>query len=164
MITTRITIRQHLAEYCIGKWGTEFTEPVRFPVHSELYVSIYNLTKKRPTDCQLDKGNLEIVLPNRAIDEEMEIRKNPEVYNWISDRGCRYLDWKIELHFWMELHEMIDENRYRYGIPFSESIYTFMTKYRIEGITEDAMLKNYTRWKEKRRVREKRAYKKSQKK
>ena len=160
-MSTRITIKPHLAEYCIGKWGSEFQEPVEFPAHTELYVTIYNLTMKRPVNCPLDSGNLEVVLPNRRNDEIMSIRKNPEVYNYISERASKILSRKIELYFWAELHETIDENSHRYRISYSETIYTFLAKYKIESITEDALLKNYQRWKENRRKRKKRGYKNS---
>lgn len=157
-MTTRINIKSHLAEYCIGKWGTEFTQPVEFPVHTELYVTVYNLTKKRPVDCPLDYGNLEIILPNRKKDDDLMIRKNPEVYNYISQRGSNIIGRKIEIMFWAELHEMVDEHYHRYGVPYSESIYLFLAKYRVESISEDALIKNYQRWKENRRKRKKRAY------
>ena len=162
MITTRIKLRQHLAEYCIGKWGTDENQPVKFPAHTELYVTIYNLTRKRPADCPLDKGNLEVVLPNRRLDDESQIRKNPEVYNWISPRGSFIIDHKIEIAFWSELHELLDENRHRYGITYSETVYTFLSVYQISSISEDALIKNYYRWRENRRKREKRKYTRKQ--
>lgn len=164
MITTRITVRKHLAEYAQGKWGEAPGEPVAFPPHTEIYVTVYNLTRRRPADCPLDRGNLEIVLPNRRKDDEMQIRKNPEVYNWISGFGCRIIDRKIEIQFWAEVHELLDENKHRHNITFLESAYTFLTQYDIESISTDGLVKNYQRWKENRRKREKRAYTRNQRK
>lgn len=158
MVTTKINIKPHLAEYCIGKWGNEFKEPVEFPAISELYFTIYNLTIKRPVNCPVDRGNLTIVLPNRRKDEEMEIRKNPETYNYLSDRAAGIIQDKIETMMWADLHELVDNDRHRLGKFIIDSIFTFMSKYRITSITEDAMLKNYYRWRSELRRKEKRDY------
>lgn len=157
MITTKITIEQHIAEYCIGKWGDDFAEPVRFPDTSDIYFTIYDLTQKRPLHVHHDDGNLEIVLPNRSKDGQ-SIRKNPDVYNYISERSSKIIAKKICSQFWAELHEFIDDQKHRYGIEYVESVYTFMLKYRITGITEDALLKNYQRWRQLLRQRKTRGY------
>lgn len=162
MITTKINIKQHLAEYCIGKWGNEFTEPVRFPARTDLYVTLYNLTQKRPDDCCVDSGNLEIILPTSIEkDDIIDVRKNPNVYNYLSKRSCIIIERKIESQFWSEAHQLIDDNKNRYGIRFIDSACEFMNKYRITEISEDAIIKNYMRWRENLRKRKKRAYNKT---
>lgn len=161
MVTTKINIKPHLAEYCIGKWGNEFKEPVRFPRSTDLYVTLYNLTKKRPDNCRFDSGNLEVILPSSTEkDDDLEVRKNPAVYNYLSERSCIILERKIESQFWSEAHQVIDDNKNRYGIKYIDSVCELMNKYRITSITEDAIIKNYMRWKENIRKRKKRAYKK----
>jgi hypothetical protein len=92
MITTKIKIECHLAEYCIGKWGNDFTEPVHFPANSDLYITIYDLTQRRPVNIHHDTGNLEIALPVRRDAPDFDFRKNPEVYNYISDRSSEILN------------------------------------------------------------------------
>jgi hypothetical protein len=157
MITTKIKVEKHLAEYAIGKWGTEFNEPVRFPDTTDLYHSVYNLTQKRPMECQLDSGNLEIVLPEKDKSGD-DIRKNPAIYNYISERSSEILNRKLKIYFWCELHEFLTEQKHLYGIEYLESIYTFMLKYRITSITEDCMIKNYYRWRQLIRKKDKREY------
>lgn len=159
MPTTKIKIEDHLAEYCIGKFGTDFSEPVRFPHSTDVYHTVYNLTQKRPEGIFADSGNLEIVLPAKDKEGE-EIRKNPDVYNYISARSSRILNNKIKLMFWSELHELIDSERHLYGNLIADTIYIFMNKYRITEITEDALIKNYQRWRDIIRKRERRNYKK----
>lgn len=157
MVTTKINIDAHIAEYAIGKWGSEFTEPVRFPDSTDLYHTIHDLSQKRPADLFLDSGNLEIVIPEKNKDGD-EIRKNPNVYNWFSSRSCEIINRKIRLQFWCEIHEFMTEQKHFHGIEFIESVYTFMLKYRITSITEDAIIKNYYRWRQVVRKKEKRAY------
>ena len=160
MLTTKIKIDDHLAEYCIGKYGIDFTEPVRFPDYTDVYHTVYELTQKRPEDIFADSGNLEIVLPTKDREGE-QIRKNPEVYNYISARSSRILNNKIKLMFWCELHELIDSERHLYGNKISDTIYIFMNKYRITKISEDALIKNYQRWRDIIRKKERRNYKKN---
>lgn len=159
MHTTKITVEEHIAEYCVGKWGTDFAEPVRFPDNLDIYHTLSDLTQKMPSDVFVISGNLEVVLPTRTKDGD-SIRKNPEVYNYISGTSSQILNRKIKILFWAELHEEVDSNRHRHGISIIESIYTFMCRYRITKITEDALVKHYQRWRYSVRRREKRAYKK----
>jgi len=158
MITTKIQIEQHLAEYCIGKFSTDFKPPVRFPDWSELYVKIHDLTQKRPTNVPVDSGNLEIVIPNRRADSEMEIRKNPEVYNYLSERSVKNIEKQIRAVMRMELHEYMSEQKHRFGIDFIDSVHEFKCKYGIVSISDDALLKDCYRWKESVRQRKKRNY------
>lgn len=160
MLTTKIKIEDHLVEYCIGKYGSDFTEPVRFHDNTDVYHTIYYLTQKRPDNVFTDSGNLEVVLPSKDKEGE-EIRKNPEVYNYISIRGSRILNKKIKLMFWCELHELIDAERHINGNEISDTVYTFMNKYRITKITEDALIKNYQRWRQTIRQRQRRSFKKN---
>lgn len=163
MHTTKISIDDHLAEYCIAKFGEDFTEPVRFPDNLDLYHTIADLTQKMPVGVYQVTGNLEIVLPakGKSIDS---IRKNPAVYNYLSANSCRIINNKIKILFWAELHEYVDTNRHLKGVTIIECVYTFMCRYRITKITEDALVKNYQRWKNVVRPRDKRPYRKSIKK
>lgn len=160
MPTTKIKIEDHLAEYAIGKWGTDFQEPVRFPANSDLYVTVYDLTQRRPMNVFHDTGNLEIVLPSRGDCPDHDFRKNPEVYNYLSERSCKILNRKIELQFWSELHELLDHEKHVNGNEYLDTIHYFLCKYKIESVTEDCILKNFYRWREKLRQKSKRSYKK----
>jgi hypothetical protein len=88
-------------------------------------------------------------LPNRREG------KDPEYYNYLSERALRMLEDRIESMFWAELHDLIDYNKHILGIEYSETIYTFMLKYDISSISEDAIIKNYYRWRDKIRHRKK---------
>lgn len=154
MITTKIQIAEHLAEYIIGKFSDGFCNPVSLPDNISLYHLVWDLTLKRPEDSQIDRGNLEIVLPDRREG------KNPHVYNYISQRGAALISKKIETMMWAELHDELDDAKHRLGIEYIETIHVFCTRYNITDLTEDAMLKNYYRWRNtiRRRNKEKRSY------
>ena len=151
MITTKITIKPHLAEYAAGKFGNNNTL-IRFTESQDIYHIIWDLTKRRPKCCPPDSGNLEIILPDRRIG------KAPETYNYINPKSQRIIERKIENMFIAELHDFVLESKHRYGTPFIESITLFMNRYDIESITEDGLKKNCYRWINKFRKRKKRAY------
>jgi hypothetical protein len=64
----------------------------------------------------------------------------------------------MKLMMWAELHDYMDENKHIKGIQFKESVFVFMHRYGLESISEDALLKNYQRWRDKQRRKSKRGY------
>lgn len=152
MTTTRITVPEHLKEYICGKYGDESQSPVRIPDSLDLYHCIYDLLEKRPADQLIDRGNLELILPERSIG------KRPESYNYLGVRSQKILAKKIEIMMWAEVHDLLDTLKHRDGIDYKDAVHLFICKYRIESLTEDAFLKNYYRWRGTVRRREKRKY------
>lgn len=152
MITVKITVEPYVAEYIRGKYFDTEEGAVHFPSGLDLYVAIFDLLQKRPAESPVDTGNLEFCLPDRRIG------KSPEVYNFLSAESARILGNKMRVMMWAELHDYMDENKHLHGIQFKESVYVFLRRYGIEAITEDALLKNYQRWRDKQRRRKKRAY------
>ncbi len=142
MITTKITIKPHLAEYNTRKYNACELGPIRFPDRDDLYHTVFSLTEKRPNNCPVDSGNLELVLPERREG------KSPLTFNYLGYRSVKIIEKKIETRLWAELHDLIDENKHFYGIQYIESVAYFMRKYAIVSISEDALLKNYYRWRE----------------
>jgi hypothetical protein len=153
MITTKIDVPSHLCEYVCGKFADmDSNSPVRFPDETDLYHLLYDLLEKRPAGCYVDRGNLEIILPERSMG------KNTSTYNYLGQRSQRIIIRKLEVMMWAEAHEYIDTSKHRHGIDYIDSVHTFMTKYGIRSISEDAFVKNYYRWRDKCRKREKRDY------
>lgn len=152
MTTTRISVPEHLKEYIVGKYGIDSDNPVRLPDTLDLYHCIYDLLEKRPADHPVDRGNLELVLPERSIG------KRPESYNYLGVRSQKILAKKIEIMMWAEVHDLLDTLKHRDGIDYKDAVHLFICKYRIDSLTEDAFLKNYYRWRGTVRRREKRKY------
>lgn len=152
MITIKIPVDAYIAEYIRGKYFDEAEGAVHFPQSLDIYVTIYDLLQKRPESSPVDIGNLVLCLPDRREG------KNPKVYNYLSAKSAQLLTNKMRLMMWAELHDFMDENKHLRGIQFKESVYVFMCRYGIESITEDALLKNYQRWRDKQRRRAKRSY------
>lgn len=158
MNTTKITIKSHLAEYCVGKWGDDFTEPVAFPTKTDLYITIYDLLQKRPCNHHVDTGNLEIVLPTRMNGDSDGFRKNPACYNFLSEKSCAIIQKRIELMFWDELHHLLKTKKHDDDQNYDITVYFFICQYRIESISSDALLKNFYRWRDNSQKRIKRKY------
>jgi len=152
MVSTRINIKSHLCEYISGKYNNFSEKQVHFPDNLDIYHLIFDLTEKRPAGVPVDSGNLEIVLPDRYG------AKHPETYNYLGVRAQKIIERKLEVMFWSELREFIDFENHTKGTPYIESICLFMRKYGIESISEDALQKNYYRWRKKIRNPNKRVY------
>ena len=103
MITTKIEVPPHLCEYIRGKYCNLTSDPVRFPDNLNIYHVIFDLLQKRPSEAPVDRGNLEICLPERSIG------KSPVTYNYLGLRSQVIISRKIELMMWAELHEYLDE-------------------------------------------------------
>lgn len=157
MVTVKIQVEQHVAEYIKGKYFDHEIKAVRFPPALDIYILIYDLLQKRPLNCALESGNLEFALPDRR-EANQAGGKSPEQFNYLSARAAKRLNDKMRLMMWAELHDLMDENKHIKGIPFKDSVFEFICRYGIESITEDAMLKNYQRWRDKQRRTAKRRY------
>ena len=157
MITVKIQVEQYVAEYIRGKYFDQEVGAVRFPSKLDIYILVYDLLQKRPVNCPLESGNLEFALPDRR-DANMAGGKSPEQFNYLSARAAKRLGDKMRLMMWAELHDLMDENKHLKGIQFKDSVFQFICRYGIESITEDALLKNYQRWRDKQRRTTKRRY------
>ena len=149
MVTTRISVPKHIAEYMHGKFASFCDAPVRLPDSADLYHVIWDLLEKRPVSAGADTGNLELVLPERSIG------KRPETYNYLGVRSQQIISQKMELMMWAEAHSFIDEQKHEQGIDYKDSVIRFRLKYGIESLSEDAFIKNYYRWRGKVRQKEK---------
>ena len=158
MITVKIQVPDHVAEYIRGKYYDRDRGCVVFPPSLDIYVKIYDLMQKRPASNPVDTGNLEFMLPDRRAANEQG-GKSPEDYNYFSAESAKRLGRRMEVMMFAELHEELDENKHLHGIQFKETIYYFVHRYAIESISEDALFKNYYRWRRKQaRKKAKRGY------
>ena len=141
MTVTKIDIKPHLAEYMKAKYWNDAEQAVCLPDSDDLYITIYNLTSKRPPSAPIDEGNLPIAIPSRREG------KNPKFWNYLGARAVRHIESKIEVRFWAEIHEYLDEQKHRYNIDYITAIEAFMLRYNIQSISDEAIRKNYYRWK-----------------
>lgn len=149
MFTTRIHIKPHLKEYVSGKYSQFPDHPVKFPDRMEIYHAIVNLMGKRPVNCPVDSGNLEIVLP------KTDSYKHPKTYNYLSAQSQKKIEKMIEVMFWSDFRYFIESEHHKNGTPYSNLVYDFWSKHGIKSISEDALLKHYYRWRKKIRNKDK---------
>lgn len=153
MVTARINVPVYIAEYMRGRFAGFSDSPVRLPDNADLYHVVYDLLEKRPAGAVADRGNLELVLPERSVG------KRPETYNYLGVRSQRIISRQMELMMWAEAHCYIDEQKHQYGVDYKDAVIRFRLKYGIEHLSEDAFIKNYYRWRGKvRKKGKKREY------
>lgn len=157
MITTCIKIEPYLAEYLRGKFNNGADEPFRIPDNTDLYHIIWTLMSRRRCDqSPVDQGNLTFILPERRVG------KDPQVYNYLSPRSAKIIELEIRRMFNRELHVVMDENdQSGHELNNIDIVHNLLCSYCIESISEDALLKNFYRWRENLRKRKhRREYKK----
>ncbi len=152
MISTKISILPYLAEYMIGKFNNFVDEPLKLDPHSDLYCLIWDLMRKRPINASpVDTGNLSFYLPDRRVG------KSPEVYNYLCPDSVILIEQHIKNLFNLELHQLLLDNHSNCRpIQDIQVIHKFMCMYGIDSISEDALVKNFYRWREATVKREKR--------
>ena len=152
MITTKINVAQYLAEYVYGKFNYGARDAVKIPDTSDLYFVLWDYMIRRPANVSpVDTGNLELALPERRVG------KNPEVFNYLSTRAVKAIEQHIKNHFHVELHsELMENDRKGHLLDNVTIVHHFLCRYGIESITEDALLKNYYRFRESLRQKNKR--------
>lgn len=160
MLPLPISIEPYLAEYFTAKYGAGESEPIKISDKSDLYHVVWQVMERRPADVPpLLHGNLVILLPERRCG------KDPLWYNYIGQRGVQMIERRIRMEFNNDFHEYLERNEYQ-GRPMEigEAICVFMGLYSLESISEEALKKNYYRWRQTVRPHEKRGYnKKSEK-
>jgi hypothetical protein len=133
-----------LKEYVYGKYaGFDETKPVKFPVHTDIYLLIWEYMVRRPSGCGRDTGNLEILLPVRYG------AKSPEYYNYLSPRAQKIIGRRLEMMMWAEYRDFIEYERHHSGLLFVVATERFLAHYGIRSLSEDAFQKSYYRWRKK---------------
>jgi hypothetical protein len=136
----------------IGKFNNFVEEPIRLDPHSDLYMLVWDLMRKRPANASpVDTGNLCFYLPERRVG------KSPEVYNYLCPESVELIEQHIKQLFNLELHQLLLDNHSNFRpIQDIQVIHKFMCTYGVDNITEDALKKNFYRWREALIKREKR--------
>lgn len=152
MVTTRIHMKEYLKEYLVGKYNDGVDGPLRIPPSSDLYELCYNLVCKRPVSAGTDSGNVELVLRNRTS------CKDPRVYNWFCARHQQMIERKVKLQMRAEFHDFVDLHHHRYGMTYVDAIAEFMNRFGIVSLSEETLVKDYQRYRNRVRPHGKRRY------
>lgn len=159
---TTIRIEPYLAEYIIGKYGTEQKNgAIKIPYTSDLYHCVWeNMSRQRSNQVETQDGNLRILLPCRRAGDGVAW-KDPAYFNYLSAAACREIECQIRRMFNFELHRVLMENeefgRQRRNL---DVIYDFISSYHLKSISSDALLKNYYRFRNRFRPKKIRRYQK----
>lgn len=155
MIKIHITLKTHLAEYLNGKYFSKDQECVCLPDKLDLYHTLWNLLEKVPANCKPNlEGNICLGLPDRRLG------KDPAIYNYLGLRSIQIINLRVEALFFGELRSRLDIGKNIYGLMYQDIVYEFKSEYMIDSITDDALLKDFYRWRENIRKKEKRKYRK----
>lgn len=148
--TASIKIEPYLAEYIQKKLEIEpKTGGVKIPYTTDLYHVVWNLMAKPDASSVVpEDANLKIYLPCRRSSSDGIPGKNPAYFNYLSQASARKIEASIRLMFNFEFHRQLMENE-EFGRPRKnqEVVADFIKKYQLESISQDALLKNFYRFK-----------------
>ena len=157
MLPLPISIEPYLAEYYTAKYGNGDSEPIRISDKADLYHVVWQVMEKRPADVPPTcHGNLVIMLPDRRCG------KDPLWYNHISRHGLQLIEKRIRLEFNNDFHEYMERNEASgRRIEISDAIMMFISQYELKSISDEALKKNYYRWRMRVRPHNLRGYRKN---
>jgi hypothetical protein len=163
-----IEITPHLAEYARKKYHASSADgSIRIPSTSDLYHCVWHHMQRPPSvpvpeasaSGQSSPGILLISLPSRRPSSTDGPWKDPAYFNYLSSEAARSIEACLRREFNFEFHRAMMENEER-GRPRRniDVVDDFMRQYRLESITSDALLKNYYRYRDLVRPKQRRRY------
>lgn len=158
--TANINIEQYLAEYAATKFKQHNDGGIVIPCSSDLYHCVWEHMAIKKANQREQHGNLLIHLPSRRSSSEYA-GKNPVYYNYLSDAAATDIEKCLRLMFNFELHRMLLENEeFGHVSKNIDLIIDFRHAYSLKSISEDALLKNYYRYRNRIKSKKTRHYKK----
>jgi hypothetical protein len=142
MITAKIQITPYLAEFLVAKMNNFSWQPFAIPANTDLYHLVWELMARRPAGLSPnDRGNISIILPHRRLG------KDPLYFNYLSPKSQLIINKHIKALFDLELHSALCRN-IKNGRPLNDLdvVHQFMCNYAVESVSEDALIKNFYRW------------------
>lgn len=156
-----IRIEPYLAEYVSAKYGVDSkTGGVKIPPMTDLYHCVWeHMAHQRNNQNEPDNGNLRISLPCRKARVDGQTWKDPAYFNYLSRNAAREVESCIRRMFNFELHRALMENE-EFGKERRnlDVIRDFIKSYQLRSISEDALLKNYYRFRNRLRPKKTRKY------
>ena len=172
-----ISITPYLAEYARKKYHASTTNgSVRFPATSDLYHCVWHYMQRPPSSQALEvsapvlaasaaslqpppPGSLLISLPSRRPDSTDGPWKDPAYFNHLSFRAARAIEGCLRREFNFEFHRAMMENEEQ-GHPLRniDVVDAFISEYHLQSISSDALLKNYYRYRDQIRPKQRRRY------
>lgn len=144
-MTTKIIVPEFIRRWVLSTYKIEGEGAAVFSEKDDIYHIVSDvLTRRGPGDPMTDTGNLEIKVPKPRYG------KDPRYFNYISPKGTRIIVRKLRALFYISAHEFIYGKEKTGAYTIKESAYLFMVQYDLDGtITEDALIKDYQRWRKK---------------
>ena len=139
MEKVRIELKSHLEEYAIAKFPV-VDDAVVIPSSMDIYFVLLDLLQKKGKGIEVCNDGIYFAIRNTGIG------KDPRVYKYLSRHGRMLFETRLEVMFWIDFHDVMDREVIRGGKPCLEAAQIFVEKFRINSITEDALIKHYYRW------------------
>lgn len=147
MITTRISVKPHLAEYFTRKYWDEETQCCHLRDQTPVRWKILAALRRRPADVPVDRGNFLLVVPSSKI-----IHKDPRTHNYIPEckvrGGPRHpgIERMMEDEFYTDFADFWETYRHN-GLQFQDCVEDFIDVHELT-VEPATVAKHYTRWRD----------------
>lgn len=148
MRTIRLALKPYLAEYLIKTYPADEPGMVKLPPTLNLYeVILSNMhgIDKEMTD--VDGWNAEIILPNPS---QSSNRRLTCKYYGVCGQGRIRISRAVYVLYWSDCHSYLEHRINVHGDTIIDAIYGFIDSRNLTLSTEEAIRKNYQRWRSRR--------------
>ena len=142
MQTVKLTLKPYLAEYLQKRYPA--TEPglVKLPPSSHLYYLVLASLRTRPKGAEED-GNVELMLPNPS---PYSGKRRPYRINYLAPYAKDRIASVVYAAYWEECHRYMERRIHVHGDTIIGAASSFISVHGLTLSNEDAILKNYQRW------------------
>ena len=159
--TVSVRITPYLAEYVRGKYPHDPANGgVRFPRTDDLYHCLWHNLVRPRKDMRVERSpNLTLSIGRPRTYEVGLAWKDPAYFNHLSARGAKELEVCVQRQFDFELHRaFIESYEAGDGRRQEDVAHDFLRQYGITSISEEALLKNWSRYRNMIRPKKPRRY------
>ena len=149
MQTIRLAIKPYLAEYLIKTYPSGEPGIVKVPPTLNLYeVILSNMHGLKKEKADMDRWNVEIMLPNPS--QSSSRRLTCKRYG-VSGQGSIRISRSIYALYWSDCHSYLEHRINVHGDTIIDAIYGFLDSRGLTLSTEEAIRRNYQRWRMRRK-------------
>ena len=146
MYTISVRCPDYVAQYLKKEYHV-VDGAVLLPQYCLAWAAIVNGTQVRPITHPPHTGNLRVGIMSGAVRF-----KNLDKQSWLGEKRLNYISKLLRWQFDIALLEYMEKQHYRHGWDYDEAMREFYRYYQLDGyISEEALQKKHTRWKQKRK-------------
>lgn len=149
MRTVKFTLKPYLSEYLQKRYPAAEPGLVKLPPSSPLY-DLLLMSMRGDAMEPSEDWNLEVILPNPSPKSGC---RRPRCNYGLSRHARSKVSSAVYVMYWSDCHRYMERRIHVYGDRIIDAATSFINEYELTLSTEDAILKNYQRWRMRKKER-----------